>query len=225
MARGRSGFTIIELMIVITVIVIIALIAVPSMISGRLAANEVTTIQTLRSIATAQQQFRQSAKADEDLDGTGEFGGLGELSGAVGVRGGATKVPTDLTGSMRTISVQGEVTRSGYVYRMYLPLANGHGQREPAGGGYGAGVVHSDNSEVVWACYAWPIRYSVTGRRAFCVNQQGDITFTDSAQLNGVNCGALTAGSAFLGPDPQSIMGRLAIGTAGADGNIWRAVQ
>ncbi len=59
MAGGTRGFTIIELMIVITIIVIIALIAVPNMISGRLIANETAAIQTLRSIATAQNQFTQ----------------------------------------------------------------------------------------------------------------------------------------------------------------------
>jgi len=225
MARGHRGFTIIELMIVITLIVIIALIAVPSMIAGRLAANEVAALQTARSVSTAQQQFRQSSKADEDLDGTGEYGGLGELSGVRGVRGGHSKMPTDLSATMRNINAHGEVTRSGYVFRMYLPVATGMGQREPAGGGFAAGVVDPDLSEVVWVCYVWPIRYGVTGRRAFCVNQQGDITFVDTPALSGVNCPVLAAGSAFLTTDPHSITGRLAIGTAGSDGNIWRAVN
>jgi len=224
-SRRARGFTIIELMIVITVIIIIALIAVPSMISGRLVANETAAIQTLRSVATAQQQFRQSAKADEDIDGTGEYGGFGELSGACGVRGGAAKVPTDLTHSMMNISAQGEVMRSGYVYRMYLPLASGHGQREPAGGGYAAGVVDPGLSEVAWVCYAWPVRYGVTGRRAFCVNQQGDITFTDTATFSGPNCPAVRPGSGFVTADVNSITGRTAVGTAGADGSIWRAVH
>lgn len=225
MARGPSGFTIIELMIVITLIVIIALIAVPSMIAGRLAANEVAAIQIARSVATAQQQFRQSSKADEDGDGTGEYGGFGELSGIRGVRGGTAKMPTDLSATMRTINGQGEVTRSGYVYRMYLPIANGQGLREPAGGGYNVGVVDPDLSEAVWVCYVWPLRYGVTGRRAFCVNQGGDITFLDHPSLSGENCTAVTAGSAFLTSNLASMTGRLAMGTAAADGNIWRAVN
>ncbi|MCP4213522.1 MAG: hypothetical protein GY765_02645 [bacterium] len=80
---------------------------------------------TLRSVCSAEAQFQASAKADEDADGTGEFGGLGELSGVVPVRGGAARVPTDLSGAFRIVSADGEVNRSGYYFRLYLPLADG----------------------------------------------------------------------------------------------------
>jgi prepilin-type N-terminal cleavage/methylation domain-containing protein len=225
MERGRSGFTLIELMIVLTIIVIIAAIAIPSLIAGRLMANETAAISTLRSIATAQQQFRQSAKADEDGDGAGEYGGLGELSGVVGVRGGLTKVPTDLSHTMGKMTAHGEVNRSGYVFRMYLPSDVGEGVREPAGGGYAVGVLHPDLAETTWVCYAWPLRYGVTGHRTFLVNQQGEITFTDQRIYDGTDCPSITAGMGFLTGNVQSITGRLAVGTAGADGNVWRSLQ
>jgi prepilin-type N-terminal cleavage/methylation domain-containing protein len=225
MDRGHSGFTIIELMVVITIIVIIALIAVPNLISGRLIANETSTMQTMRSIATAQSQFRQSGKADEDLDGQGEYGGFGELSGTRGVRGGLAKVPTDLTASMTQFNVHGEVSRSGYIYRMYLPDALGEGVREPAGGGYGPGVVDTDMSEVLWICYAWPVRYGVTGYRTFCTSHTGDITFTDEPIYSGEGCIDIQAGIAFLTPNVDSMTGRAAVGTIGADGRMWRMAQ
>jgi prepilin-type N-terminal cleavage/methylation domain-containing protein len=223
--RKVAGFTLLELMIVITVIVIIAMIAIPNLISSRLVANETVAIENLRSICTAQQQFRESDKADEDTDGTGEYGGFGELSGLVGVRGGPLSVPTNLTGSMRQLTPGGELQRTGYMYRMYLPDANGHGVRENPGGGYLPGQVDPDLSECFWVVYAWPLRYGISGRRTFCLGHQGDVISTDDARYTGSNCPDIRAGNAFMTADLDSITARTAVGTSAADGNIWRPLQ
>lgn len=61
MHRKSRGFTIIELMIVCTIIAIVASIAIPSMLHARMSANEAGAIGSLRAIATAQVTLRRSA--------------------------------------------------------------------------------------------------------------------------------------------------------------------
>jgi prepilin-type N-terminal cleavage/methylation domain-containing protein len=222
MAGSERGFTIVELMIVVTLIVIIATIAVPNLISARLSANEVAAIATLRSISTAQAQFQRSGRADEDLDGTGEYGLLGELSGNVGVRMGLVKVPTDLTASMRGVTVDGEIPKSGYMFRTYIPDAGGHGLHDMPGGGVNPGVADPDYAEQLWCAYAWPARFGVSGRRTFFASQAGDILFSEADEYDGPNCGAVRPGIAFVTLDGESITGRTAVGTRGFDGNVWR---
>jgi prepilin-type N-terminal cleavage/methylation domain-containing protein len=65
--RNKKGFSLLELLIVVAIILIIATIAIPSLLRSRQAANESAAVATLRTLNTAEVTY---AAAGGGLYGT-----------------------------------------------------------------------------------------------------------------------------------------------------------
>jgi len=54
MPRHEKGFSLVELLIVVAIILVIAAIAIPSLIRSRIAANQASAIESLRVMSTSE---------------------------------------------------------------------------------------------------------------------------------------------------------------------------
>src|SRR5690606_26912405 len=84
----KTGFTLIELMIVVAIIAIIAAIAIPNLLRSRMSANEAGAAGAMRTISTGEVGFQTAAFVDGDGDGVGDYGTLEQLAAPDG--GGTT---------------------------------------------------------------------------------------------------------------------------------------
>jgi prepilin-type N-terminal cleavage/methylation domain-containing protein len=242
MRKNESGFTLIELMIVIAIIAIIAAIAIPNLLAAKLSSNETAAIATLRNLASCQAQIQTSGKIDTDADGIGEYGTFLEMTGTVGVRKklntgtpntsdftvkGTQVAPAILSPALANVDATGFVTKSGYAFMIFLPdggtPAKFSNEKGPAASVAVTAAIGVDLSETTWCAYAQPVAFANSGNRRFFVNQSGDVmqSANDTTKFQGIST-AINGNSAFKA---DGITSSVAVGTKGQDGDVWKVTN
>ena len=171
MQKSR-GFSLIELLIVVAIILIIAAIAIPNLISAKIAADDGSAVNSIRAINTAQVTY---ASVYPGVGYASTIAALGP-SAATGCTtpSSANACLVDWVVSRATTPAN---AKSGYYFAM--------------------GVVSANGSNIGYTVGAAPANFKHTGVRGFCANEDNVLRYTPI--LNGppvttaAACGAYEA--------------------------------
>jgi type IV pilus assembly protein PilA len=173
MRRKQNGFSLIELLIVVAIILIIAAIAIPNLLRARIAANESSAVSSIRTMNTAQVTYQSTYP-------TAGYAATVAALGPSASTGCTTPASTNACLIDWVVSQAGSAAKakSGYWFTD-TPVAAGPGGMVP---GYTLDGI--------------PASVNQTGVRGFCSNEDAVIRFkaVGSAISGGeAACAAYTA--------------------------------
>jgi type IV pilus assembly protein PilA len=172
--KKQKGFSLIELLIVVAIILIIAAIAIPNLLRSKIAANESSAVGSVRTIGTAEVTYSSSW-------GSGYAVALTNLGGAAPCAA-ATAATACLIDPLLSVA---PFTKSGYVFNA-------------------AGTLLVNGINNGFEVNATPTTVQTTGVRAFCDDQTGVLKFNSpGAAAIGVaagSCAGLATVAGTSGP-------------------------
>ena len=140
MKKNQKGFSLIELLIVVAIILIIAAIAIPNLLRSRMAANEASAVGSMRTINTAAVTYSTTYPS------TGYPVALSQLAPSAS----ASSSAADLIDSVLSSG-----TKSGYTFVMNngsgasTPQTSYSVSATPVSGSSGTRTFYSDQSGVI----------------------------------------------------------------------------
>jgi type IV pilus assembly protein PilA len=154
----QRGFSLIELLIVIAIILVIAAIAVPSILRSRIAANEASAVYSIRTVNTAQTTYATTYPT------VGYASSLSMLAAPTG--GGQTT--SDNAGVL------------DWVLGCSTPVC--------PKSGYNFQIVNASGSPVsAYGVNGVPMQIGVTGYRAFCSNNMNPVLSSPDGTIANCN--------------------------------------
>jgi type IV pilus assembly protein PilA len=176
MIKRQKGFSLIELLIVVAIILIIAAIAIPNLLRSRMAANEASAVGSIRTMNTAAISFSSTYGDGFPPDIT-----------SIGTTGAA---PVSCTNAQLIDSVLTLGTKSGYTFKV-LP-----GKVAVATTPANCTTGFSDGYGVI----ATPVTVGTTGQRSFCSDASGVIRYdATGAVFTLTGTSVCSAGTGVLG--------------------------
>jgi type IV pilus assembly protein PilA len=152
--KRQRGFSLVELIVVVAVILIIMSIAVPGLLRNKMTANEASAVQSMRNIATTNAIYY--SRYDQGYAGT-----LAQLGPAGGGCAGVGSGCADLLDSVL----------SGVAPSAVTPLKAGYQFTYSAVNAVPATTLFNSTFSIV----ATPILHGVTGTSTFCLDQTSTI--------------------------------------------------